>query len=74
MDRNKKGKSSKQHFLGSGELIALGKNTRAGGSSEVSSSDPRKQSSSSTSTGSKSLASSSKLFSGGNYVYDDLYE
>ncbi len=70
MDRNKKGKSTKPHFLGSGELIALGKNTRTGTSSEASSSESRKTTSSSSSsavTGSKSLASSSKLFTGGKF-------
>lgn len=69
MDRNKKGKSTKPHFLGSGELIALGKNTRPGTSTEGTSSDSRKSTSSSSSAaaGSKSLAGSSKLFTGGDF-------
>lgn len=71
MDRNKKGKSSKPHFMGSGELIALGKK---GSGSETASSTERKPSSSGTSSSTsatKSLASSgssSKLFSGGNFA------
>lgn len=69
MDRNKKGKSTKPHFMGSGELIALGKNTRTATGSEGTSSDSRKTSSSSSSTvsASKSLAGSSKLFTGGKF-------